>query len=358
MNTTSNINELDHRFAQPTVVDGVKWYDLRAFGIEGQGWADTEQPFDRWPLWARGVLRDPVWELGQRCAGLRARFVTDATSLAAQWTVRRSELALSHMPATGASGLDLYAMDAGRWRFAGVGRPNGMQNQVTLVSQMESQPRQFLLYLPLYNGIETIRIGVPEGSTVTKPPPYPVADPRPICFYGTSINQGGCASRPGMCHIAILHRRLNRPVINLGFGGNARCEPEVASLLAELDPCCYVIDPLCNMREPMITERLGPLVRTLRQARPNTPILLIGSIEYQDGWLNPARALKRNTSDQAMVNTYHALLREGITNLHHMVGSALLGDDGEATVDGTHPTDAGFLRMADQIEPVLRRLLA
>src|SRR5205823_11246646 len=96
----------------------------------------------------------------------------------------------------------------------------------------------------------------------------PASRRKPVVFYGTSITQGGCASRPGMVHTAILGRRLDRPVINLGFSGNGKMEPELAALLAELDPAVYVLDCLPNLNAQEIRERVGPFVRTLRQARP------------------------------------------------------------------------------------------
>ena len=96
--------------------------------------------------------------------------------------------------------------------------------------------REYLLYLPLYNGVRSVELGLPKDSTLAKAGTWSSAIGKPIVFYGTSITQGGCASRPGMVHTAILGRQLNAPVINLGFSGNGKMEPEMANLLAELDP--------------------------------------------------------------------------------------------------------------------------
>ena len=117
------------------------------------------------------------------------------------------------------------------------------------------------------------RSGVPKGSSIAKASPYPAGQDKPVIFYGTSITQGGCASRPGMVHTAILGRILERPVLNLGFSGNGKMEPEMANLLAELDPAVYVLDCVPNMVAAEITERVEPFVRALRSRHPETPIL-------------------------------------------------------------------------------------
>src|SRR5258705_7674130 len=129
-----------------------------------------------------------------------------------------------------------------------------------------------LLHLPLYNGVSSVEIGLPKTATLARTTDRPKDRARPILFYGTSITQGGCASRPGMVHTAILGRRHDRPIINLGFSGNGKMEPELADLLAELDPAVYVLDCLPNMTAEEVEQRVEPFVRTLRKAHPTTPI--------------------------------------------------------------------------------------
>jgi len=112
---------------------GLKWHDIRDWGVEGKGWADTERPFDRLPARAKAKVRPPVWGLSRNSAGMCVRFETDARAISARWTLLSSNLAMNHMPATGVSGLDLYARDdAGRWRWLAVGRPQGVKNQAEL----------------------------------------------------------------------------------------------------------------------------------------------------------------------------------------------------------------------------------
>jgi hypothetical protein len=334
------------------------WYDIRALGIEGQAWAETKAPFDRLPAKAEKLVRPEVWGLSRQSAGLAVRFVTDARTLSVRWTLTNKRLEMPHMPATGVSGLDLYVKtpDA-KYRWVANGRPAAQTNTAKLFDGLDATPREFLLYLPLYNGVESVEIGLPKEATLKKAPPRPEDRQKPIVFYGTSITQGGCASRPGMVHTAILGRRFDRPVINLGFSGNGKMEPELAKLLAEIDAAVYVLDCLPNLTAPEVTERTAPFVNILREARPTTPILLVEDRTYTSGHLLKGLADRNKASRAALKEAFESLTKAGVKNLHYLRGDLLLGDDSEATVDGSHPTDLGFVRQADMFADALAPLL-
>ena len=175
-------------------------------------------------------------------------------------------------------------------------------------------------------------------------------------FYGTSITQGGCASRPGMVHTAILGRRLDRPVVNLGFSGNGTLDLDIAALLGELDAAVFVLDCLPNLNPMQVAERTEPFVKALRKAKPDTPILLVEDRSYANAAVLPAAA-KRNADSRAAYKKAFDALVAGDKNLHYLTGDKLIGDDGEGTVDGSHPTDLGFLRQADAFEAALKPIL-
>jgi lysophospholipase L1-like esterase len=261
------------------------------------------------------------------------------------------------MPASGVSGLDLYVKEKGRWHWIGCGRPEkSPTEQKVLVKGLAPGKREFALYLPLYNGVTEVALGVPAGEMI-QAAQLPPAAVKPIVFYGTSITQGGCASRPGMAYPAILGRRLDWPTINLGFSGNAHSEPEVARLLAELDPAVYVLDPLPNMTVESVAERIEPFVTILRRAHPATPIVLIESIEFPATAFVAQMRQGVEAKNAKLREIYRRLIRAGQKRIFYVRGAKLIGDDGLATVDGVHPTDLGFMRMADVLEPVLRRAL-
>ena len=337
------------------IADGTSWYDIRALGLEGKGWNETKDPYDRLPRQAEGKVSDAVWKLGQHSAGLSVRFITDSPRMSARWTLRNPGLALPHMPASGVSGLDLYAKINGRWRWLGLGRPDkSPTNTQVLTSNLPPGEREYMLYLPLYNGVQSVEIGVLEGTHLRRSRPK---TQKPVVFYGTSIVQGASASRPGMTYPSILGRKLDYPVVNLGFSGNGKMEIEMANLLATLDPAIYVIDCLPNLEAPDVLERTQRLVRILRAAHPRTPVILVENIIYQDGMLEQLKRKRYTEKNAALRIAFRQLLKGGVRDLYYLSAESLLGSDGEATVDGTHPNDLGFSRMATAFEPILRRLL-
>jgi hypothetical protein len=322
----------------------IEWRDARALRIDGRGWLEPGREFNRLPARAEGAVTPEVWNLQTNTAGMHVDFNTDSPRIFVRWS---GGGAMPHMPATGMSGLDLYRRDdAGRWQFIANARPDTRETTRTLEANPPSPAGEaaYRLYLPLYNSVKFLEIGVESGATFAQPA---AAARRPLVFYGTSIVQGGCASRPGMAHTSILGRWLDWPVINLGFSGSARMEPVMASLLGELDAEVYILDCLPNMTDDMVPGRVEAFIRQLRAARPDTPIVMVAH-------LKPLRAPERNRAYRAL---FEQLQAEGMKDLYYIHGEDLLRGPEEGTVDGIHPTDLGFLQMAEAHERVLRPLL-
>lgn len=339
--------------------DAIAWRDVRSLTVEGQGWTEVKSPFDRLPAKAEGVVRPPVWGNSRNSAGICVRFVTDSPAIHARWTLTSSNLAMPHMPATGVSGLDLYARDRdGQWRWVAVGIPSGAENTKALVQGLNGESREYMLYLPLYNGVSAVEVGVPEGRTLAPGEPRKPERARPIVFYGTSITHGGCASRPGMAYPAIIGRRLDVPVINLGYSGSGTMDQSMSDLLVELDAAAYVIDCLPNMQPDDVAARTEPLVKTIRKTRPDAPIVLVEDRLLTNGGFVEGSRRHNEANHAALRAAYDRLIAEGVKNLHYLEGAPQLGDDGEAAVDGSHPTDLGFARMADYFTPALAAILS
>ena len=341
---------------KPKVEDGVAWYDVQGWGVEGRGWDDTKRYFDRLPGKAEGKVRPPVWGLSRHSAGMSALFATDATTIYVRYKLLSGNVAMTHMPATGVSGVDLYARDEnGTWRWVAVTRPTKQEISEKLTEGLKPGFREYRVYLPLYNGTESLEIGVPEGA---KFEPIPPRAEKPVVFYGTSILHGGCASRPGMAWPSIVCRALDLPHINLGFSGNGTMDDSIGALMAEIDAAAYVIDCLPNMKADLVAKRTVPLVKQLRAARPDASIILVEDRFYTNGWIRPAQVERNETSQKALREAYEALVAEGVKKLYYVEGDNLVGDDNEACVDGSHPSDLGMMRQAKVLIPVLKKALS
>jgi GDSL-like Lipase/Acylhydrolase family/N-terminus of Esterase_SGNH_hydro-type len=342
--------------------NGLLWYDALKIGVEGRHWAEVEAPYDRLPSKAKATVRDAVWNLSRHSAGMCLRFNTNASHIHARWSVTNANLAMPHMAATGVSGVDLYARDdAGVWRWVACGKPDKQTNTAHLAHDLAPAPgpmgREFRLYLPLYNGTQKLEIGVPKDADLLKADDYPEGHRQPIVFYGTSITHGACASRPGMPHPAILGRRFERPVVNLGFSGNGKLELALADLMAEIDASVYVLDCLPNMTAVDVKANTEPFIQRLREKKPQTPMLLVEDRTYSDAIFHKEKRQRNDDSRREFRAAYERLQAAGVTGLHYLEGERLLGDDNEGTVDSSHPTDLGFWRQADAMTPMLRPIL-
>ena len=332
------------------------WHDVTQWGVEGRAWTDAErlQWFDRLPAAAEKTVTPAVWSLSRDSAGMMVRFKTDATAIHVHYKLRKAQLGMPHMPATGVSGVDLYARDAGgKWRWVQVTRPATQEVRAEIIKGLAPGFREYAAYLPLYNGVESLEIGVPRGATFEGLAPRA----KPIVFYGTSITHGACASRPGMVHTAILGRRFDHPIVNLGFSGNGRMDAAGGEFHTQIDAAAYVIDCRPNRKPADVTAKCVPLVKQLRAARPDTPIVLVEDRRMTNSWIIPASTTFHDENHAALRAAFQTLQKEGVKNLHYIPGDHLYGDDAEGATDASHANDLGFMRQADVMEPILRAAL-
>ncbi|MDQ8199922.1 SGNH/GDSL hydrolase family protein [Pelagicoccus enzymogenes] len=344
-------------WAEDTEKPELVWHDVSDWGVEGRAWTEEERfnYFDRFPAQGKETLREAVWNLSESPTGMMARFETDASEIWVRYELRSEKIALAHFPATGVSGLDLYARDGeGKWRWVQAARPYSQEVETKLLDDISPELREYAAYLPLRNPVNKLEIGVPAGTEFRGLAPR---QELPIVFYGTSINHGVAASRPGMVHTAILGRHFDRPVVNLGFGGNGRMEKEVGDFLERLDAAVFVIDCLPNMGPDLVSERCVPLVNQLRKAHPDTPIVLVEDRRYANSWIRPEKDAFHDRNHAALQEAYRTLKSAGVKRLYYIEGDHLFGDDSEGTVDGSHPTDLGFWRQAEVFKPVLKKAL-
>ncbi len=339
---------------RPAVPDDLHWHDVRDWPVQGRGFSDTENFFDRLPARAKPVVRPEVWNLSRHTAGMQLHLQADAPEIFIRYQTLNENLAMPHMPATGVSGLDLYGKSDDGWHFAATYKPAAQTATVRLAWSLAPGRRRYLINLPLYNGVKSLELAVPTSAFIA-PVSGPTENPKPILFYGTSVTQGGCASRPGMAFTNILARRLARDVLNFGFSGQGRMEVEVVRFLAEIDSAIFIFDCVANTSAELLTERTAPCVKVVREAHPKTPILLLDQRRWAHAALIPDLQNEFDEKRPALKKQFDTL-RAGDENLHYFTGD-FIGADGEATVDGSHPTDLGMVRYADSLEPELKRLL-
>ncbi len=347
-----------------TFVKGeLNWYDLQKqpFPIlQGVGWnEELKGTFGRLPVRAKEKVRPAIWALSEQCAGLSVRFRTNASEIKVLYQVSDPH-SFPHMPATGVSGLDLYARDnqgkevwsAGGYSFGDTIKYT-FKNLTSLISG--SKEREYQLFLPLYNHVKWMTLGLPKDASITWV--IPSAE-KTIVVYGTSIAQGGCASRPGMAWTGILNRELPYPLINLGFSGNGMLEKEVLNFINEIDAKLYILDCLPNLVVKKTPEIETAVIEAVRQIRTlhQSPVLLVEHAGYTDGLVDKDKFDSYTRANNASKQAFDQLKKEGVENVFYLTFEDInMPMDG--MVDGVHPTDYGMRVYADAYEKMIRRIL-
>lgn len=331
--------------------------DASVFPLYGKISDHTNSLYERLPAELEGVSRDRVWYLGRNSAGLFIRFRSNSTSIHLRWKSLFNN-SMNHMTDTGTKGLDLYAIHEGDWRHVCSARPSGKENQCAVIRNMTPEYREYMLYLSLYDGVSSIEIGVDDGAVLEQPAVDRPSREKPVVMYGTSILQGGCANRPGMAHTNIISRRLDREVMNLGFSGNALLDMEIASLMASVeDPGVYVLDYVPNASAEAIDEVGEKFFRIIRDAHPDVPVIFIEDPVFTHSVFDMKILEEITAKNAAQRKLYESLRDAGERRLYYISSEAMIGDDGEATVDGIHFTDLGMVRYVDHVLPVIRKAL-
>ena len=334
----------------------LKYYDARQFPLLGSPVERQQRnAFVRLPDSLETKVDDNLWRWGNSPAGMSIRFCSDATQIGVKF-VTATKFQMNHMTYTGIHGVDLYMLnDEGKWEFLAAGRPaEGNRNvKRTLMSNMTKKEREYMLFLPLYDGLDSLVIGVDSASYVTQPKKQLINRQRPIIAYSTSIGQGGCASRPGMVHTAIMQRELQREIINFGFSGGAQLQTPFAEVMGSVEAGMYIIDCLPNCTSKMLQERLIPFVDILRKKHPEVPILFVESPIFPVCIHDQVTGKDIRDKNAVYRGLFEQLQQRGEKNIYYFYGDQIIGDEWDNTVDNYHFTDKGFVRFAKVLEPVI-----
>ncbi|MFA6290310.1 MAG: SGNH/GDSL hydrolase family protein [Victivallales bacterium] len=361
MNKQQKIEDIDQNF-RAQEINNKKYHFLnmaeKPFELAGFAWFDKEKEFCRLPaqmISKESPLNDGAKALSWCSSGAMVRFKTDSHAIALKAELRNNGI-MVHMPLSGQSGFDLYLKSGKGLSFHRNIRPSAEKPDFVegvFDESLDGKMHEYVIYLPLYNGIKTVEIGFAPGAKLLAPSPFKY--PAPILFYGSSITQGGCASRPGNAYSHFLTRWLDANMINLGFSGSGRGETVMAECIASLKLSAFVMDYDHNAPNP---EHLGKthevFFRTIRKKQPELPIVLMSKCDFDTG------NLEINSKRREIIKrTYTNAIKAGDKHVYFVDGEKLFGktDRDACTVDGCHPNDIGFLRMAETVFPVLNKAL-
>ncbi len=349
------IDHIDKNFkvnAQITEKD-IVFYDAFESPISYYGVAEkTSEGIFRLPKAIAHTVSEGVELLCGNTAGVRVRFQTNSDYIAI-FAEYESVSSFSHMPQTGVAGFDMYVYSNGGYEYAKTFiPPDDFKDSYCSEHYFDSsEMRDITINFPLYSSVRALSIGLRESSTLQSGQKY--RNDKPIVYYGSSITQGGCASRPGLSYEAIISRKFNCDYVNLGFSGTARAETEIAEYISRLDMCCFVYDYDHNAPdEGYLSETHKPMFDIIRKAHPDLPIIM-ASLPWHDknncGWVIKKR--------KVILDTYHKAIAAGDKNVYFIDGMKFYEKYGmsDCTVDGCHPNDLGFKAMAGAFIAVIEK---
>lgn len=362
---------------KPENKDGLKWYlpYEAPMQLKGLAWFEQDHIYQRLPVdrpktvtqYPNGVPTEidaskcGAFHLSAHTSGGQIRFRTDSSRVVVDGELRYTD-ASHNIPWSGSSCFDLYyrESDDAPWILAGVGMGGAPKFHVRIGYNMTKKMRDVILYFPTYNGVKNVSIGLDENATLEEPKPF--RNDKRVIYYGTSITQGGCSSRAGACASAILGRHLNMEILNYGFSGNGKGEPELATMFASIErPALYILDYEWNIiTGAEMAASLPPFIDILKKAHPEVPILLVSHTPGCFEALDNVDASRKNFADKkaAIIQEFKKRRQAGDNLIFFLDGSTLMGEDWwNGLVDGTHPSDLGFERIEKGLYPVVANIL-
>ena len=298
-------------------------------------------------------LRKDVWELSENSAGVSISFKTNSSELSVKWTIKL-DFSMNHMSDVGIKGIDLYYKYNGRWNYLSSGIPSGKKNKTSLFKGFSDETREYRIHFPLYDSVTSLQIGINKASS------FEIVKDKdlPIVFYGTSITQGGCASRPGIAHTNVISRSLGLECLNLGFSGNGHMEESLGAIIAKIEAKLIVIECMANVDLETVRKNTIPLIQTIRKTRQDCSPSIVFIEEAITNNRNPDQKYIQSIHQKNIELAKQLKIADdlGHKNVYIISQVGLIDKDSEATVDGTHYNDLGFERHAKHLVRSLSEL--
>lgn len=345
--------------------DTKTYVDASDLRIINKGWDNTLRKYTRIPAYLEDSVRPTLWERSQCSSGIGVRFATNSQSVGVKYELLW-DTHLIHMADTGLKGTDLYTLGSdSAWTYVNTIRPyvkkdeDGNKTRFvegTYVENLDGAMREYIIYFPLYDGINELWVAVDSGAVIV-PGSTRLIDPtRKIAAYGTSILQGGCASRPGMAATNILGRELNAEIVNIGISGEGKMDECMARALAAMEGVgMYILDPVPNCTRDMCDSLTYNFVKIIADAHPAVPILMVEGPIYPYSRFDTKLGPYLQSKNDAFKANYEKLVADGYTNIYYVDSVGLDGPEDDGTVDGIHLTDLGFRHYADKLRPEIEK---
>ncbi len=345
------LTKIDKNFAVQSTIDrtGLCFYDVEEAPFRVYGVKMLDGRYRRLPEEVARATNEGVHLLHANTAGGRVRFVTDSPRIAIHASMDGLEQSV-HFAFTGKAGFDVYQNGVYRKTFIPpVDKKEGFES---VIETRLTEKAEILIHFPLYANVKHLYIGIEEGSVLEAATEYAITTP--VVYYGSSITQGGCASRPGNAYQNIQSRLLDFDHINLGFSGNAKAEDAIIDYINGLEMSAFVYDYDHNAPTPeYLAETHERMFKRIRAAHPDLPILMLS--RPQPSRLNP----DDNRRHAIVQRTYENAVAAGDQNVYFIPGYTLMeGVENEGLVDACHPNDAGFVSMARAMLPALKKMLS
>lgn len=165
-----------------------------------------------------------------------------------------------------------------------------------------------------------------------------------------------------MTYPALIQRSFNKEVINLGFSGNGRFEKEIANYFMTAEPSLIILDCTPNSPADTIRKNLPELIEFIRSKNNNVPIVFIESIIRSFAYFK--KDDKTIFGTMSFINEQNKALNDVYLDkakkykqLYYVSSEDLIGNDHEATIDGTHLNDLGHFRTYEQLKRELGKIV-
>ena len=358
-----DISTIDKNFAGQTADEnGFIYYDVKQtpFSLEGLPFykENSEQYYRLPPDFTQNEINTGALELSWHTSGVHVRFRSDSPEIMVYAKLQKS-CDMNHMPRAGSAGFDSYFKAPGKKLiYNKTIQPNAGVSEVKANCGINDTGKicDWIINFPLYGGVTEVQIGIKAGSRLLAPKPHKVE--KPILFYGSSITQGGCASRPGNSYTSMLCRAVDAPEINWGFSGSGKGEIAVAEAIGKLDLAAFVMDYDHNAPNvEHLQNTHEAFYKAVRKGNPSLPIIFMSRCNYYN--IQKEQQEINKVRRDIICQTYRNAVANGDKNVHFVDGAKLFGNDlrDACTVDGCHPNDLGFYRMYRGVLPTLKQAL-